>query len=174
MTSLRLFFRQSVVDSVASFDKELGSYFQASTSFRSRARKGTVVVVDKSPELYKFLDMLITKCSLKFCVYHVDDAKMAKKVIAELGQENVKVLVINSDLLFASANGTTLSQWVNEQFPEIPVWISDCPPDKDKEIRKTSQRVGIIPRGEPMVDYVDVLGFPSRCRTQAVALSVPA
>jgi hypothetical protein len=171
---MRLLFGKRVVDSVESYDRELSAYFQASTSLRSRARRGTVVVVDKSPALYQFLDMLVSRCNLKFCVYHVDDAKVARRVLAELGQENVKVVVINSDLLFASANGVTLSQWVNEQFPEIPVWISDCPPEKDKEIRKNSMRVGIIARGEPLKDYIEVLGFPSKCKTQAAAISIPA
>jgi len=170
MIAIRMFQRKGVLDAVDSFNRELCSYFQTSTTFRSRARRGTVVVVDKSPSLYEFLDMLIKKCGLDFCAYHVDDAKTARKVLAELGQENVKVVVINSDLLFASANGTTLSQWINDQFPDIPVWISDCPLDKNDEIRKQSMRVGIIPRGERMEEYVDVLGFPSKCRTEAVSL----
>jgi hypothetical protein len=172
MTALNIFFKQSVIDSVLSLDRELDNYFQESISYRSRARKGTVVIVDKSPSLYAFLDMLISKCNLKMCVYHVEDIKIAKKVIAELGEENVKVAVINSDFLVDPVDNTNLAQWVSEYFPAIPIWVSDCPPGHGREIRKTSQRVGIIPKGEPIFEYVGILGFPSKCKAIAKELKL--
>jgi hypothetical protein len=166
--ALRFFFGKSVVDSMTSFDAELKNYFRASTSFRSRARIGTVVIIDKSPTLYNFLEYLVKKCNLKFCIYHVAEAKDAKKVVAELGSDNIKVVVISGEMLFDSANGATLAQWINEKFPDIPVWISECTPEMDTRIRKTVQRVGIMSMGESLADYADVLGFPSSCREMAL------
>lgn len=160
---MNLFFQKSVVASMKAVDAELDSYFRTATKFRSRARNGTVVIVDPSTSLYSFLDELVNRCNLRFCLYHVKDAPTARKVLAELGEEHVKVVVINCDLLFASANGVTLAQWIEKYFPNIPIWISECSKDRSGEIRKLSRRVGIIPKGEPLTSFVDVLGFPSRC-----------
>jgi hypothetical protein len=105
----------------------------------------------------------VYNCNLKCRIVHVDDAKNARKALAELGQHDVKAVVINADLLFASANGVTLAEWVNREYPDIPVWISDCPPEKDSEVRKASRRVGILQRGTSLAEYVDLLGFPPHC-----------
>jgi len=172
MTGFRLIFSRSVVESMDSLDHELKEYFRESTSFRSRARNGTVVIVDKTTGLFDFLSDLVKRCQLKFRVVHVDDAKNARKVLIEIGQKSVKVVVINSELLFASSNGVTLAQWVNEQLPEIPVWISECPPEKDSEVRKSSQRIGIIRKGEPLAEFINILGFPPRCHEQAGELKL--
>jgi len=163
MTGFRLFFGKSMVDSVDALDRELKSYFRESTSFRSRARNGTVVIIDKVTDLFDFLSGLVSDCHLKFRVVHVDNALNARKLLEEIGQANVKSVVINSDLLFEPVNGLTLAQWVNETYPEIPVWVSECPPEKDDEVHRVSRRVGILRKNESPAEYINVLGFPSRC-----------
>ena len=172
MTKFNLFLSRGVVESMKSLDDELREYFQTSTSFRSRARNGTIVIIDQSTGLFDFLNSLVQKCQLKFRVVQVDDAKNARKLLEELGQRNVKAVVIHSKLLFKPTNGETLAQWVNENYPDIPVWISECPPDKNNTVRQTSQRVGIIDAGCARVKYLEMLGFPSRCREAALNSAV--
>ena len=161
MSAFRLLFSRRVVDSIDSLDHELKSYFHESTSFRSSIRKGTIIIIDRATDLFDFLGDLIKNCQLKFRILHIADPGNARKIIEEVGSNNIKAVVINSLLL--SENGATLSQWLNANHPEVPVWISDCPPDKDEAIRKNSQRVGILRKRESFIEYIDVLGFPSRC-----------
>jgi hypothetical protein len=164
MTAFGFLFGRRVVESIDSLDRELKDYFRESASFRSRVRSGTVVIVDKTTALFDFLRELTTRFQLKFQVVHIDDAENARRMLSEIGQNNVKVVVINGDLLFESANGMMLAQWVSEWLPEIPVWVTDCPPEKDSEVHRSSQRIGILRKGEPLAEYIDILGFPTRCR----------
>jgi hypothetical protein len=153
---------------MTSFDAQLKDYFRESTSLRSRARVGTIVIIDRSPALYSFLEYLVKQCKLNFCIYHVPESKDAKRVVSELGTENIKVVVINGELICESANGTTLAQWINEQFPDIPVWISDCTPEVSKKMSGYKQRVGMVSRGESFADYATAFGFPSSCQEAAM------
>jgi hypothetical protein len=166
MTGFRFLFSKSVVASMDSLDHELKEYFRESTSFRSRVRNGTVVIVDRQTDLFDFLRDLTTRFQLKFQVVQVDDAENARRMLSEIGQRRVKVVVINSSLIFGSESGGRLVQWVSEWFPEIPVWVIDCPPERDAEVHKLSQRIGILRTGEPFSEYIDILGFPARCREQ--------
>jgi hypothetical protein len=166
MTIFRLLFGKRVMDSVDSLDRELKDYFRESASFRSRVRNGTVVIVDETTVLFDFLSSLTQSCKLKFQVVHVDDVENARKMLGEIGQSNVKVIVISSGLFFESANGVALAKWVNEWLPEVPVWVSDCSPEMEDEVHGLSRRIGILHKGSPLAGYIDILGFPTRCREQ--------
>ena len=164
MAGFHLFFSRSMTESIDSLDRELKSYFRESTSFRSRARNGTVVIIDQVTDLFAFLSGLVNRCRLKFQVVHVDNVLNARKLLEEIGQVNVKSVVINNNLLFEPIeDGITLAQWISQTYPEIPVWISECPPERDKDVHKVSQRVGILRKNESPQEYINVLGFPSRC-----------
>jgi hypothetical protein len=168
MTGLRLILKKSVVESIDSLDHELKDYFRESTRYRSRMRNGTIIIIDQTRELFDFLSKLVSQCQLQFRVIHLDSAKNARRVLFEIGPKNIKAVIVTTELLFASANGDTFAQWVNEQYPEIPVWVSQCSPDQENRVRRDSQRVGIMHEGSPLAEFIDVLGFPPSCREFAL------
>lgn len=166
MSIFRLFFGKRVAESIDSLDRELKDYFRESASFRSRVRNGTVVIIDETTILFEFLSSLTQSCKLKFQVVHVDDVENARKMLSEIGQSNLKVIVISSSLFFESASGVALARWVSERLPEVPVWVSDCPPEMEDEVHGLSRRIGVLRKGSSLAGYIDILGFPTRCREQ--------
>ncbi len=166
---MNFFLRNSVERSVKDFDKELASYFTTTRNVRSRMRTGTIVLVDTDQELYKFLDFLVAKCGLPVSVVHVEMVCCARNAIRDIGADNVKAVIIDVNMLGDDLNGTSLPAWLSREHPRIPVWVSHCPPEKEKTIRKTMFRVGIFGEHARREDYVHALGLPAVCERAAAA-----
>lgn len=164
---LKAFIRQRQT----AFESEVRTYFQATTRYRSRVRLGTIVIVDKSEEMSDFLKDLAERCGLSAKILRYDDVEAAKCLICQLGSEHVKVVVVNSELLSGQEEFVT---WMNNEFTDIPVWISDCPIELDGELRSNGLRVGIVHQGVPLPFYADIVGFPVSARDMAFQNAVPA
>lgn len=151
------------------FESEVRAYFQATTRYRSRARLGAIVLVDKSEELYRFLEDVAERCGLAAKILRYDDLEAAKCLICQLGAEHVKVVVVNSEFL---TSDESFVAWMNREFSDIPVWVSDCPPELDDEFRNSALRIGIVHRGVPLLSYADIVGFPSTAKDMASSMAL--
>lgn len=154
------------------FDHSLGDYFQTTVKYRTRVRKGTILIIDVDSSLHDFLTELMKRCDLPIRVIHTDTVESAKEVVIKLGPKEIKVVVVNSNLL--ECNDASFAKWLNVKFPEIPLWLSECPEGSDVLFRDEIARIGILKRGEPLSDYVDILGFPEVCKSMAMKMTATA
>ena len=151
-----------IKQSAAKFDAECETFFQRCRNYRS-ARKGTVLVVDPKDEISNFLGFLVEHCSLKIEIVHIDDAGQIGAIIGEMGGKAVKAVIIDSDLLRASAT----ANWMDKNYPNIPMFISNCEPSRMNAVKSKSRRAGVFSATRPLADYIDALGFPEECKDMA-------
>ena len=160
-----LIIREDVKKSCERFDDEYHRFLQHARSSRSAARRGVIVVVEKTPTLYDFLSYLVKECSLSANVVNVDKSCFARKVIEDLGPEGIKAVIIESNMLADAANGDTLPGWIDKNFPKIPVWVVDF--NGQTKTKVHCERVGVFV-GATLPDVITELGFPPRCREMAL------
>lgn len=145
-----------------SLDLALENCFRESVRFRSTARQGVVVLVGKLDGLYTSLCKLSENNS-NFTVIRIDMVKNAKAYLKTLHQNEIKMIIIESESMFASANGETLSQWIARELPKIPVWIYGCTKERVKTISLSNTRVGIIKEDSiSLSDILNIMGFPKK------------
>jgi hypothetical protein len=166
---MRLFMRSSAEKSLQEFDDKIDTYFKTSRKYRSKLRRGSVVLLDEDPEMFKFLNFIVEKCSLPIGVVHVASELCAMKIINDIGSNNVKAVIINEKFLGDCSDPNSFSMWVREQFPKIPVWVTDCNPERTDFIKSKTSRIGVIQENEPLTEVAMELGFPEECLPFALA-----
>jgi len=149
--------------STAKFDAECETFFQRCRNYRS-ARKGSVLVVDEKDEISDFLTFLVEHCHLKINVRHIRDVGLIGGIFEEVGDKGVKAVIIDSHLLRTSAT----AMWMDKNYPNVPMFISNCEPESVSAIKRKSRRAGILSSKIPLADYIDALGLPDECRDMAV------
>jgi len=157
-------------NSVALFDSALDGYFNSCRNYRSKIRKGTVLVVDDNSEIANFLRFLVEHCHLSINVEQMSKASKAsdiRKCIDRMGAENVKAIIMDSHVWRVTAT----AEWMDKNFPNIPIFISNCDPESEPAIKTTACRAGIMTTLHPLVDYVDALGLPDECHDVAIRYS---
>jgi DNA-binding response OmpR family regulator len=126
-----------------------------------------MVVVDPSDKLSSFLTFMVEHCGLDVDVIHLKSTIEAKKAIEEMGAREVKVVIMDTSMVNVHANGDSLPSWMDKRFPNVPVWVNNCEPEREKMVRGLSMRAGVILDGHPVTDFVDILGFPGDARGAA-------
>lgn len=151
-------------NSSARFESALDGYFKSCRDFRSKSRKGVVLVIDEKNEISDFLNFLVTHCNLILDVMHLRDMSQISFCIEQVGKKNIKAVIIDSHMLRTDDVASEFEQ----KYPKVPVFISNCEPDKVKVIKRTAKRVGVFSSQEPKATYVEALGLPPKCREMAV------
>lgn len=159
---MKLFMRGNVEKSLQDFDDGLENYFATSRRYRSSKRRGSIVLLDSSERMFNFFKFLSDKCGLKLGIIHVVDEESAKKAVADLGQKNVKAVVVDSSMLGDSLKGS-LTCWLSSECPKIPVWITNCELDKKNLIRSQTINIGIIEKNATLSKIAQSVGFPKEC-----------
>jgi len=161
---MRLFMKGDVEQSLKDFEGGLEEYFATSIRYRSRLRRGSVVLLDDGDDMFRFLGFLSEKCGLEVGVVHVKEAASAKKAVEDIGPLEVKAVVIDSGMLDDSVNGGSLPSWMEQNHPRIPVWVVNCESDKKRWIRSRMSKVGVIGDDAPLAAVAEAIGFPDKCQ----------
>ena len=159
---MKLFMRGNVEKSLQDFDDGLENYFATSRQYRSSKRRGSIVLLDSSERMFKFFKFISEKCNLELGIIHVVDEESAKKAVEDLGQKNVKAVVVDSSMLSESLKGN-LTCWLQNECPKIPVWITNCEIDRKKLIRSQTINIGIIEKNATLSKIAQSIGFPKEC-----------
>lgn len=156
-------FRGNVEQSIKDFDDGLEKYFSTSRKYRSRLRKGSIVLLDDNSDLFDLFTFLNDKCGLDVGIVHIGEACCAKKAVEDIGPGNVKAVVIDENMLGKSMNGDSFPSWLNKNFPRIPVWVVNCSQEKKVWIRRQTRKVGVLIKGVSLLKVVEAVGYPSEC-----------
>jgi len=160
---MRLFMKESVEKSMKDFEEGLENYFATSRQHRSRKRRGSIILLDKTEDMFDFFNFLSDKCGLDLSIIRVLDEQSARKAIEDLGEDSVKAVVIESSMVDESLNGGSLVCWLQSNYSTIPVWISNCEDEKRDLIRSQTMKIGIIEKNTALDKIVEILGFPKEC-----------
>lgn len=154
---------RSVVQSVDRFNRELDSYFDTSRKCRCKLRNGSILIVDSDERLHCFLKSIIEQCGLKINIVRVGGVQTAKDLVRRM-EKDLKVVIVDTAMLDLNANGKSLPSWIDKNFPKLPIWVSNCSPERVGAVRELSARAGILESDHPMSEYVDILGLPLKAR----------
>jgi hypothetical protein len=162
---MKLFMRGNVEKSLKDFDDGLENYFATSRRYRSSKRRGSIVLLDKNEVMFKFFKFLSDKCGLKLGIIHVTDELSAKKAIEDLGQKNVKAVVVDASMLGDSLNSNSLTCWIGQECSSIPIWVTNCEIGRRDWIRSQTIKIGIIEKTATLSKIAEAVGFPKECES---------
>lgn len=87
------------------------------------AGKSTVLVVDND-----ILVRMAISAYLRDCGFHVIEAMNADEALTVLGQADIIVNIVLSDIdMISGCNGFSLAKWVRKNKPGIPVILASSP-----------------------------------------------
>lgn len=161
---MRLFMNGDVEKSLKDFEDGLEEYFATSRRFRSTLRRGSIVLLDDGDDLFRFFTFLAERCGLEVGVVHVREASSARKAVEDIGDLNVKAVVIDSAMLGESLNGDSLSSWLSKAYPRIPVWVVNCEAETRRRIRSETTKIGVIEETASLSTVAETIGFPDECQ----------
>lgn len=156
---MRLFASERVKKSIDDFDNELGNYFSTARKYRSSIRRGSIVILDNNDSLFRLLTFLTEKCNLRGGVVHVDRGCCAKKAVEDIGPEKVKAIVIDENMLGESMNGDSFTQWLSDNYPNIPVWVANCDKEREAWIKNQTRKVGTLDKEESLASIAEAIGL---------------
>jgi hypothetical protein len=162
-------FRRSIESSIKDLDDKIENYFATSRKYRSTVRQGSIVLLDKGNGMYDFLSFLVDRCGLEIGLIHLKDASSAKRAIQNAGVENIKAVIIESDMIDESANGNSLPSWLEREHCKIPIWVFNCGKSTINWIQTHTHRVGIFTPSKKLTEVIEDLGFPQECHLLASA-----
>ena len=161
--------KEGVMASNERLDDELENYFRCSRQLLCKYRLGSVVVViDIDAKVANVLKFVVESCGVDVDVVLVDDPSNALNIVQEMNG-NIKAIVVNSRVLEKSSIGNDIMNWLDEDFPAIPVWIDNCTQEERETIKTNWSRAGVLERWHPAVDYADILGLPSESAREMLA-----
>jgi hypothetical protein len=145
--------KKGLSDSISLFKNELDAYFSSSRKYRAKSRTGSLVVVEPNSFVHDLIDDLVKSNDIECPSIYFDSPKNAKKAIQGMGSESVRAVILDSSLIGERVNGSNLPTWLNENHPQLPVWIRGI------KSELCSARAGYLDCPESFDAFAEFLGF---------------
>lgn len=165
-------FSNSMKEKSDKLDRELSDYFKKTRRIKARFRKnGNIIIVDNDEKIFNLLKFVIAKCDLCIGIYYHKTIDNAYCMLRDMEDEEVKAVIIGSNLVNGCKKDSLLC-WIHENRPDIPVWVSGCSKEREKEIMGNCENVGVcglkagvFGENTDLKEYLDALGFPDHVKT---------
>ena len=138
-------------------DKCIENFFESSRQYRMTSRCGDIAVVDNRDRMFSYLSLLIPKFDRTVRIIHAKTGCEGKRVIQN--SNAIRGVIIADHMLGDSLNNDSFVDWMGKNYPEIPIWVFDCPSARKSWIRQQTQRLGVCNAGTSVMDIIKFLGL---------------